>query len=158
MMTTRPPTPLHPRPRLFLAGSIEMGGAPDWQQAIETALADVDVDIWNPRRLAWDDSWPQEASFGPFHEQVTWELEGLERADVVVVFFAPGTMSPISLLELGLLAAQKPARTLVCCAPGFWRKGNVDVVCARYGLQQVDDLAALITEVRRRLALLSPKA
>ena len=29
------------RPRVFLGGSIDMGGAPDWQEAMTAALADM---------------------------------------------------------------------------------------------------------------------
>lgn len=42
------------RPRVFLGGSIDMGGAPDWQAAMTSALADMDVVILNPRRPDWN--------------------------------------------------------------------------------------------------------
>ncbi len=54
------PAPLHEAPgtiAVFLAGSIEMGGAPPWQEEIEAAVAALPVTIWNPRREAWDASW-----------------------------------------------------------------------------------------------------
>ncbi len=31
----------------------------------------------------------------------------------------------------------------------FWRKGNVDIVCAHYGIAQVDTLEELAGYVRR---------
>jgi hypothetical protein len=34
-------------------------------------------------------------------------------------------------------------KLLVCCPPGYWRKGNVDVVCARYSIPQLPTLAEL---------------
>ena len=46
----------------------------------------------------------QEADEPEFRRQVEWELGALESADVIVMYFAPGTQSPISLLEMGLHA------------------------------------------------------
>ena len=42
------------RPKVFLAGSIEMGRAGDWQQDVQDALADLDVVLLNPRRADWN--------------------------------------------------------------------------------------------------------
>lgn len=152
MKEIRPPEPLlfeADKPSLFLAGSIEMGAAVDWQAQMAAALGDLDVLVLNPRRTAWDPSWPQSIDFAPFREQVEWELEAQERADLVAFYFAPGTKSPITLLELGL-GTQR--RSVVCCPEGYWRKGNVDIVCRRYGLAQVPDLDALIAYSREALS------
>jgi hypothetical protein len=73
---------------------------------------------------------------------VNWELNALEQADVVIMFFAANTKSPISLLEFGLHAQSK--KMLVVCENGFWRKGNVDVVCQRYNIQQYENLNELL--------------
>jgi hypothetical protein len=121
---------------VFLAGSIEMGVAEDWQSELTTFLADLPVAIFNPRRDDYDAGWPQDISFAPFREQVEWELDHLERADVIVLFFQARTMSPISLLELGMHA--KSGKLLVCCPEGYWRRGNVQVVCRRSGVPLVD--------------------
>jgi hypothetical protein len=148
----KPPAPfvLDHRPSVFLAGSIDMGTADGWQQRVEAALADLDVVILNPRRAAWDSSWKQSIHEPKFREQVEWELDGLERATLVAVYFAPDSKAPITLLELGLIARGR--RAVVCCPEGYWRKGNVEVVCARFGVPLLDDLPGLIAEVRRRLA------
>jgi hypothetical protein len=133
-------------PSVFLAGSIEMDGAPRWQDELIAALADTDLVVLNPRRDAWNAEWEQRMSCEPFRTQVEWELEGLERASVVCFYFAPATKSPISLLELGLLA--RSGRAIVCCPEGFWRRGNVEIVCARYGIELVEDLSALAERLR----------
>ena len=66
-----------------------MGTAEDWQSAMTDALRDLDdVVVLNPRRDAWDATWPQTIDFAPFREQVEWELEGLERATIIVMYFA----------------------------------------------------------------------
>jgi hypothetical protein len=133
--------------RVFLAGSIEMGTAELWQQRVVEGLTDAaNVVILNPRRADWDSTWRQEAADPQFFEQVSWELDMLEAADVVVMYLAPGTRSPVSLLELGLCARSGKLR--VCCPPGYWRRGNVEVVCLRYGIPLFATLDDLIGELR----------
>ena len=65
------------------------------------------------------------------------------------MYFAPETKAPITLLELGLFA--RTGKAVVCCPEGFWRKGNVDVVCRMYDIPQVVTLDELIGAARRRL-------
>lgn len=134
---------------VFLAGSIEMGRAEAWQAEFELALADLPVAVLNPRRDEWDASWEQSINNPLFRRQVEWELEGLERASVVAMYFAPSTQTPITLLELGLLA--RSGKLIVCCPPGFWRRGNVEVVCNRYQVSLVAELPDLMQAVRERL-------
>ena len=135
---------------VFLAGSIEMGEAPPWQARVEEALHDLDAVLLNPRRDDWDASWPQTSADARFRGQVEWELEAQERADVIAMFFAPETGAPITLLELGLFAGS--GRLVVCCPEGFWRRGNVEIVCRRYGVPTVGTLDELIAAVRQRVS------
>lgn len=145
------PLPLdHNRPRVFMGGSIDMGGAPDWQAAMTRALSDMDVVILNPRRPDWNKAWRPEASEPEFRRQVEWELAALEASDVIVMYFAPGTQSPISLLEMGLFA--RSGKLIVLAPDGFWRKGNVDITAEAYGVRQVATMDELITAVRQALA------
>jgi hypothetical protein len=136
-------------PSVFLAGSIEMGKARLWQEEMTKLLSDLPVTILNPRREDWNKEWKQETDFKPFKEQVDWEMDHLEAADVIALYFQPGTMSPISLLELGLHAASK--KVIVCCPEGFWRRGNVQIVCLRYGLDIVETFEELAEKVTHRL-------
>lgn len=139
---------------VFLAGSIEMGKAEDWQSQVAAAIHGVDehIVVANPRRVAWDSSWAQSIENPSFREQVEWELDHIDRADMVVFYFQPDTLSPITLLELGKHLARGDAAksTIVCCPDGYWRKGNVEVVCARHGLPApLPSLDALLAQVRR---------
>lgn len=136
-------------PSVFLAGSIEMGKAEDWQTKFTNAMNDLNVWILNPRRDDWDSSWEQKKTNPQFREQVEWELAALEHATVIAMYFDPATMSPISLLELGLFA--KFSTVIVCCPEGFWRKGNVDIVCEKYGVRQVNTIEELIVATRKEL-------
>lgn len=148
----KPPAPLElaGQPAVFLAGSIEMGLAEPWQARLEAALADLDLVVLNPRRDDWDSSWQQSIHDARFREQVEWELDAQQHASLIAMYFAPATKAPITLLELGLAA--RSGRVVVCCPEGYWRKGNVEIVCGRYGIPLVADLDALAGEVRRRLA------
>ena len=134
---------------IFLAGSIEMGKAIDWQTAVTNALADTDCTVLNPRRDDWDSSWEQKITNPQFKEQVMWELTALDKATVIVMYFDPKTMSPISLLELGLYAGQH--KLMVVCPEGFWRKGNVEIVCEKYGIQQFNTIEEMIVVAKQWL-------
>ena len=144
------------RPRVFLGGSIDMGGAPDWQAAMTSALAVMDVVILNPRRPDWNPEWRPEADEPEFRRQVEWELAALESADVIVMYFAPGTQSPISLLEMGLHA--RGGKLIVLAPQGFWRKGNVDITAQAYGVKQVQSLPELTAAVREALSAAATQA
>lgn len=137
---------------VFLAGSIEMGKAEDWQKRIEKHFHETNVTLYNPRRDDWDSSWNQEQSNPQFNQQVNWEMNSLEKADIIFMYFSPETKSPISLLELGLHVHDN---MVVCCPKGFWRKGNVDIVCTRYGIplfENLDDaIGALTTKINQKL-------
>lgn len=132
------------RPYVFLAGSIEMGKAVDWQQRCEQEL--IGATILNPRRDNWDSSWIQSIDHPEFFEQVTWELEAQEKADLVIFYFAPETNAPITLLELGLSTNLLYTHKIVCCPINFYRRGNVEIVCERYGIELVETLDDLIKE------------
>jgi hypothetical protein len=73
----------------------------------------------------------------------------LDLCDVIFMYFSPETKSPISLLELGLYANSK--KMIVCCPDEFWRKGNVDIVCSRYGIPVYNTLDAAIGRLRTDL-------
>jgi nucleoside 2-deoxyribosyltransferase-like protein len=153
MKIIKPPAPLQISPNarvVFLAGSIEMGSAVDWQSALTEALGDRDIVVLNPRRDDWDASWRQSIDEPRFRAQVEWELDGLDRAHVIAMWFAPDTRAPITLLELGLHA--RAGKLLVGCPDGYWRKGNVEVVCARFAIPLLGDWQSFADAVTRRTA------
>ena len=125
MITVKPPNkvPESKDPAVFLAGSIEMGAAANWQKQIEASLNGVDCVILNPRREDWNKEWAQSIDHKEFAEQVTWEMDGIESAKLIVFYFEPGTKSPISLMELGW-AAGLNKDIIVCCPIGFLAKGQ----------------------------------
>jgi nicotinamidase/pyrazinamidase len=111
-------------PVVFLAGSIEQDRAPRWQDRVVDALAVCDGVLLNPRRPQWDASWRQDLDDPRFAGQVAWELDGLERADVIACWFAAETIAPVTLLECGLHA--RGGRLVVGCPRAYHRRGNVE--------------------------------
>ena len=141
MKVIKPPTPITVElggKCLFLAGSIEMGAAEEWQNRVVDILQGTDWTILNPRRDDWDSSWKQSIENEHFRGQVEWELDGQDKADKILMYFDPNTKAPITLLELGLFA--KDNKLIVVCPDGFWRKGNVEIVCKRYNIPLLTDL------------------
>ena len=130
---------------VFLSGSIDMGTAKDWQTEITEKLKDEDLILFNPRRKDWDSSWLQSIDNPQFREQVEWELNALDEADMIVVYFDPKGQAPITLLELGI---HKGNNIVVCCPEGYCRKGNVDIVCHKYGIRQVEDIDGLVKAIK----------
>ena len=149
MNVIKPPTPLtlkYKDPTIFLAGSIDMGSAINWQTEVEQKLIDTNYNILNPRRDDWDSSWKQDINNPQFNEQVMWELRGMLIADYILMYFSPESKAPITLLELGL--NHRNRNLFVCCPNGYWRKGNVDIVCREYNIKQVETLDDLINCVK----------
>ena len=140
---------------VFLAGTIDMGHSIDWQQKfIDQANKEEtldDVVVFNPRRKSWDHTWTQRIGNKQFSEQVNWELDAMENADVILLFLEANSKSPISMMELGLFADS--GKLMVCCEEGFWRKGNIDIVCKRKEIDQYntfDELSeAVITKLKK---------
>lgn len=128
---------------VFLAGSIEMGRASDWQQEAIALFkkytpedAPADLTLFNPRRPDWDSTIKQEFTDPSFYQQVMWELNALSEASVILFYFEPGTISPISLFELGAFHH----KAVVVCPEGYTRKGNVDINCDFFGVTQKNSL------------------
>jgi len=134
------------RKSVFLAGSIEMGNAENWQDKMAKEFDKQGWVILNPRRDDWDDTTCKQDFENPqFFQQVTWELNALEYADLIVMYFDPNTKSPISLLEMGLFARSGKLR--VVCPEGFWRKGNIEIVCQYYNIPFYENINVLLFDL-----------
>ena len=135
--------------RVFLAGSIDMGNAEDWQRkaiqkfrAAASGRFDIDGElvIYNPRRNSGEGFTPDNKE--EMEYQVNWELDHLEKADFIIMNLLPDSKSPISLMELGLFASS--GKLIVACPPEFYRYDNVRIVCDRYEVPLYNDLETLL--------------
>jgi hypothetical protein len=138
-----------PATKVFLAGSIEMGSAEEWQARVIEELNGYEVTVFNPRRDDWDSSWEQSINDANFNEQVTWELDALECSDHVVVYFDPATKAPITLLEVGLHA--RDDKLIICCPDGYWRKGNIEIICRRFNIPLLQTFEEMMTTLKSKL-------
>lgn len=127
-------------PMIFLAGSIEMGKAKMWQDEITEKLKDLPVIVFNPRRANWDSTWKQDISNPIFKQQVDWELDHIQLSNIVFFYIQGDTLSPITLMELGIILGDNNIKSIVVCEPNFWRLGNVQILCHRHNVRVYDDL------------------
>lgn len=142
--------------RVFLAGSIDNGKAAPWADGVAEKISDFDAAAFNPLRNVW---WPDlEARMHEpkFAQQVNWELNNIDLADIVFFYFAAGSVSPITLQELGYVLGQGVSgglrpEVVVCCPDGFWRKGNVEIMCFRSEVEVHNNLEEAIGELRQLL-------
>ncbi|KAH0848482.1 hypothetical protein AYO21_00737 [Fonsecaea monophora] len=138
---------------VFLAGTTgKVDNTTDWREALCTSLRDTPITIYNPYRADWDGSWREDVDFAPYRKQVEWELEKQDQADIIVFFFHPATQAPVSLLELGL-CARAPGKAVVACPEGYWKRGNVQIVCNRFGVEMVDTVEGLKQAIMNKLPI-----
>lgn len=121
--------------RIFLAGTIDNGNSINWQNEVishlkkEFSEKEMYASIYNPRRSDWNPN----ASTEELDGQIEWELEHLEKSDLIIMNILDDSKSPISLMELGLFA--RKGNVLVFCTPKFYRYENVKLVCNKYGVK-----------------------
>jgi len=132
--------------KIFLAGSIDQGKAVDWQTQISELLSNSPITVFNPRRDDWDSSWVQDISNDQFRYQVEWELDHMDLADKILMYYDPKGQAPITLLEMGLHAQDN--KLIVCCPDGYWRKGNVQITCKRYQIPLYNTLEEFIDTIK----------
>lgn len=111
---------------LFLGGTIDNGNSVDWQAQAIRDLGDHFDAIYNPRRSDWN----PEAGPGGVRDQIDWEMTHLDSCTHILLNFEKGSLSPISLLELGLYARSR--KIVVRVDPEFWRLINVEEVTDKY--------------------------
>ncbi|KAF2843902.1 hypothetical protein T440DRAFT_473823 [Plenodomus tracheiphilus IPT5] len=140
-----PEPPTYTKYSVFTAGSIEMGKAIQWQKLLAHMLSPLPIVVNNPRRGHWDPEVAKKADDKDFRVQFEWELDAMEQADVICFFFDVGTMSPVTLLELGLWAAS--GKVVVCCGDQFYRSGNVELVCKRYDIPYCKKFAEMVPAI-----------
>ncbi|KAI0794089.1 hypothetical protein C8Q74DRAFT_556148 [Fomes fomentarius] len=151
--TYNAPTPVEykeTRPSVFLAGSVEKGCRERWHLEMVRRLQHLPIAILDPWRDDWDSTWSERKSNAKFAAQVQWELDNLERVDVIALYLVPNTEAPISLLELGLFGRTK--KVVVCCPDEFYLKGNVvEIVCERLGVPLVVTFEVFVKTVIDKL-------
>lgn len=121
---------------VFLAGAIDMGAAVDWQAYVIEKLSAISHDllIFNPRRAAF--------TANTLDEQILWELDALEAADTVFMWFPAAAKAPVAMLETGLFL--RTGKLYIGAAQGFYRRRNLELTCERFGVPLFDNLDEMI--------------
>ncbi|CAF3511095.1 unnamed protein product [Fusarium graminearum] len=143
---------------VFLAGTTTSTGNPDWRQVVTGALANYPITILNPNRPDWDSTWREDFSDNRWVEQVSWELDMQEAADIIVFMLHEVTEAPISLMELGLAVRTKSV--IVCAHPNYRKRGNVDAVCRMFGVKLLstqEELVDCLIETLEEVKVTKPK-
>lgn len=136
--------------KIFLAGTIgggvksETSHKVNWQkeaiELIDKTYPYCNFTIFNPRR----DNWPEKGDKANIDYQIQWELDHMEKADQIVMNILGDSLSPITLMEMGLWAGKDPSKLIVHCPKDFWRYDNVYNLCERYGITRYDSLESMI--------------
>lgn len=125
---------------IFLAGTIDMGNSVDWQGRLVEIFSSNEgrYILYNPRRDSFT------ATLEEMEYQVNWELEHLEKSQIIVMNILGSSKSPVTLLEMGLF--MKSGKLLVACEPEYYRHDNVRITCAKYNVPLYDSLSTLMLE------------
>jgi len=137
------------RKSIFLAGTIEENDA--WREFVIKELLNLPITILNPYQPKWDSTWVQDISGPRFVEQVDWELDMMDSADVIAVYFSQETAAPITMLEVGLWA--RSGKVVVACPDSeHSRRGNFQILERRIdGFVLVRTLDELVENVKKKL-------
>lgn len=129
--------------KVFLAGAIDMGQAVDWQSQVADSLRDEpNLVLLNPRR---EDFTPDKLD-----EQIMWELDALERADIILMWFPGDTQAPISLLEAGLY--MRSGKLFLGVEESYYRRRNLELTAHFYKVpiyHTLNDLIAVIARFQK---------
>lgn len=123
---------------LFLAGTIDNGESENWQKRYIEELkrnsenyrksSNGTIYVFNPRR---------ETVPTDINSQIRWELEHLDKAQMIIMNILPNSKSPISLMEIGLYASS--GKLEVHCPKEFYRYDNVRIVCEKFNIPLFND-------------------
>lgn len=151
--------------KIFLAGTIDNGECEDWQYDLYCKLfmriepivistgevycnrKEYDINLYSPRR----NNWNPESTIEDIENQIKWEQDKLDKADLIVMVLQDNSKSPISLLELGLYG---PSGKLICfCTKNFYRYNNVKLTCEKYNipLKETTDSYEIVGEIEKIL-------
>ena len=120
--------------KIFLAGSIDQPVKNNWR---ELAIAHIQtswfgtptnrssITVYSPRRS--DDVWTTDME----NEQAAWDTSMLSMVDYIILHLTGTTISPVSLLELGLFA--RHPNLYLSIDDSYTRKHVVELYYTYYG-------------------------
>ena len=136
--------------KIFLAGSIDQPEDNHWRKRAIDFMRDswfnakennTSITVYSPRRD--DNTWLPEYE----NEQATWDMSMLAMVDYIVLHLTGDTISPVSLLELGMFAGDPRLRLSV--DDSYSRKQIVELYYTYYGNMVYSSWLDSITEISR---------
>lgn len=120
---------------IFLAGSMVTEPEVNWRQTVVNNLQESYhfLDPTNPNHNSLGDV--------EMREHIKWEFNGLRIADYIILNFLPDSLSPISMVELGMYIATR--KLIVVCPKEFYKWRYIDTLCKEYNtpiFNQLEDV------------------
>lgn len=117
---------------IFLGGTIDNGKAPNWQKKFVDECPDLNfLTIFNPRITEWNTSIKETINDTRFFKHVAWEQEGLKYASLIFMYFIGGSVSIISMSELGQYA--NSGKLIVVAEKDYHKRGNIEFLSVQEG-------------------------
>lgn len=123
---------------LFLAGSMDLERGSTWRSFLIMKLSDNEnfhfLDPTNKNHDILTD--------GEMEAHVGWELQAMKMSDRIVLNFLTDSLSPISLIELGMYVASN--KMVVVCPLEFYKRKYIETLCNTYQTPIVSSLDEVI--------------
>lgn len=124
-------------PKIFLAGSMDNDNEENWRKEtidyinkswFEDRTNTESITIYNPKR---NEGWSVDLE----NEQATWNISMLNIADYIILYLTGDSVSPVSLLELGLHARDK--KLFLAINDDYLRKNIAKFYYSCYGYNRI---------------------
>ena len=121
---------------IFLAGSMAAKSEVNWRQTISTNLQEKYhfIDPTNPNHDVLNDA--------QMREHIKWEFDGMKRADYIIMNFLRDSLSPISLVELGMNINNE--KLIVICPKEFYKWRYIDTLCKEHNTPIFNQLEEIL--------------
>lgn len=122
---------------IFLAGAIDII---DWQSWVVNQFVNDDILILNPRRPKFTSD--------TLDERIKWELQALENATTILLWFPKDAKAPISFFEADLF--WHFSKLIVGAEFGFYRRRSLELTSGWHNRHLYSELDEMVWYVRNR--------
>ncbi len=122
----------------FLAGSIDYKLITNWRKQVINILG-KDNNFFDPTNKNHDTLSKKEMK-----NHIEWELGALLLSDKIILNLLPHSLSPISLVELGLYVDS--GKLIVICPKEFYKSEYVYTLCQKYNTPVFEDITQALSK------------
>lgn len=123
IFTSNNELPIKEKQCIFLAGSMDFNRPDNWRKQTIHKLSNYN--FFDPTNKNHDS-----LNEIQMKKHIEWELDALLMADKIILNFLPNSLSPISLVELGLYMSSQ--KLTVICPKEFYKSKYVYTLCEKY--------------------------